>query len=77
MSRFNFLAQRKEQGDLLDVDVYFAEFIADLARTADPQLVNLFAELSHAQHTQQSCLDRTLADSLPCRYRMGSSSEAP
>ena len=55
--KFDFLQQRLDQGELNYLDVYFAEFMADLASTSDIILVNTFANLSHAQHNQHSCLD--------------------
>ncbi|HIL98134.1 MAG TPA: exodeoxyribonuclease V subunit alpha [Pseudomonadales bacterium] len=48
---------RKQSGELADIDIYFAEFMADIANTTDHQLINAFAELSHAQLNQHACLD--------------------
>ena len=59
MKTFHFLHQRKERGELQDIDIFFAEFMAELASTNDAQLINIFAELSHAQGKQHSCLDLT------------------
>ena len=55
--KFDFLMQRLNQGELNRLDIYFAEFVADLALTADAELINTFANLSHAQANQHCCLD--------------------
>jgi exodeoxyribonuclease V alpha subunit len=55
--KYGFLKQRLDQGDLTHLDVYFAEFMAELSATDDAQLVNVLANLAHAQSQQHSCLD--------------------
>ena len=55
--KFDFLLQRQIQGELNYLDIYFAEFMADLAGTSDSIVVNTFANLSRAQSNQHSCLD--------------------
>ena len=49
--------RKQSSGELVDMDIYFAEFMADIANTTDHQLINVFAELSHAQLNQHACLD--------------------
>ena len=59
--KFEFLSSRLARNELSDVDVYFAEFMARICHTEDPQLVNLFANLHQAtsqQHTSVSLVDR-------------------
>ena len=55
--KYDFLQQRLNQGELTHLDVYFAEFMAELSATDDGQLVNVLANLAHAQSEQHSCLD--------------------
>ena len=41
----------------LDIDVHFARFMSNLGETRDPQLYQLFAQLSQALRQQHSCID--------------------
>ncbi|MBV1877885.1 MAG: exodeoxyribonuclease V subunit alpha [Pseudomonadales bacterium] len=59
MSSLIPLRQRFLQGELLDIDYHFATLLAKLTNTNDAQLLDVFAELSQAQHNQHSCIDIT------------------
>ena len=45
------------QHEFLAIDRHFARLLANLGNTREPQLLNLFAQLSQALRQQHSCLD--------------------
>ena len=55
--RFDFLRARLARLEISTFGVYFAEFMAELSHTTQPNLVNLFARLAEAD--QHSCLEIT------------------
>ena len=48
---------RLNQGTISQADFYFARYLANKGNVSDPDLVSLFADLSHSLTEQHSCLD--------------------